>query len=127
MALYEAQSGLSSRLTATQVLCYTETRTQTGSGAGGTHGSTGQGGADHRGNGWPGISSRTRLCHNGRTVGADGRLPGIIDSPANRSQTSTADYSRWVKPEEIAAALIYLSSDEAAALNGASIPMYGRM
>jgi len=49
------------------------------------------------------------------------------DSPANRSQTPTADYSRWVKPEEIAAALIYLSSDEAAALNGASIPMYGRM
>ena len=60
-------------------------------------------------------------------VVANAILPSIIDSPANRSQTPTADYSRWVKPEEIAAALIYLSSDEAAALNGASIPMYGRM
>ncbi len=54
-------------------------------------------------------------------------LPSIIDSPANRSEMPTADYSRWVKPEEIAAALLYLASDEAAALNGASIPLYGRM
>lgn len=54
-------------------------------------------------------------------------LPSIIDNPTDRSKMPTADYSRWVKPEEVAAALIYLSSDEAAALNGASIPMYGRM
>jgi NAD(P)-dependent dehydrogenase (short-subunit alcohol dehydrogenase family) len=54
-------------------------------------------------------------------------LPSIIDDPANRAGSPNADYTRWVKPEEVAAMLLFLASEEAAALNGASIPLYGRL
>ena len=36
-----------------------------------------------------------------------------------------ADFSKWVPPEQIAHAMLYLCSDEAASINGARIPVYG--
>ncbi len=52
-------------------------------------------------------------------------LPSIIDTPDNRRQTPDADYSRWVKPEDLAALVLYLCTDEAGSINGAAIPVYG--
>lgn len=52
-------------------------------------------------------------------------LPSIIDSAANRVAMPDADYARWVKPTDIASMMLYLCSDQAAAISGASIPMYG--
>jgi NAD(P)-dependent dehydrogenase (short-subunit alcohol dehydrogenase family) len=60
-------------------------------------------------------------------VAANAILPSIIDTPQNRAQNPDADYSRWVKPESIAAMMLYLCTDEGGALNGAAIPMYGRL
>jgi NAD(P)-dependent dehydrogenase (short-subunit alcohol dehydrogenase family) len=56
---------------------------------------------------------------------ANAVVPGIIDTPANRVDMSSADFSKWVKPEAIAELIIYLASDEGAAVNGALIPAYG--
>ena len=53
-------------------------------------------------------------------------LPSIIDTPNNRQQMADADWKRWVPPEEIARLMLYLCSDEAASINGAAIPIYGR-
>jgi NAD(P)-dependent dehydrogenase (short-subunit alcohol dehydrogenase family) len=53
-------------------------------------------------------------------------LPATIDTPANRAAMPNADYSKWVTPEQIAATVRFLSSHEASAINGASIPVYGR-
>jgi len=53
-------------------------------------------------------------------------LPSVIDTPANRAASPDADYSRWVKPESIAALLAFLASDAASDINGAVIPIYGR-
>lgn len=53
-------------------------------------------------------------------------LPGTIDTEANRKNIPDADFSKWVKPAEIAATLLFLSGDGAAAINGAAIPLYGR-
>jgi NAD(P)-dependent dehydrogenase (short-subunit alcohol dehydrogenase family) len=53
-------------------------------------------------------------------------LPSTIDTPANRSAMPNADPGRWVTPEQIAATVRFLCSDEASALNGASIPLHGR-
>ena len=54
-------------------------------------------------------------------------LPSVIDTPANRAADPTADFSRWVSPESIARLLLWLASDAAADVNGAVIPIYGRV
>jgi NAD(P)-dependent dehydrogenase (short-subunit alcohol dehydrogenase family) len=51
-------------------------------------------------------------------------LPSIIDTPANRKMMSSADTSKWVPPEHIAATMRFLCSDEAASINGARMPIY---
>ncbi len=53
-------------------------------------------------------------------------LPSVIDTPANRRAMPKADHSKWVKPESIARLIAWLASGEAADVNGAAIPIYGR-
>ena len=53
-------------------------------------------------------------------------LPSVIDTPPNREAQPNADYSKWVKPEEIAKVVRFLVSDESAPLSGAAVPVYGR-
>jgi NAD(P)-dependent dehydrogenase (short-subunit alcohol dehydrogenase family) len=53
-------------------------------------------------------------------------LPSIVDTPANRSGMPDADFSRWPKAEEIARVLLFLASEDAGLISGASIPVYGR-
>jgi NAD(P)-dependent dehydrogenase (short-subunit alcohol dehydrogenase family) len=60
-------------------------------------------------------------------VAANSILPSIIDTPQNRTQMPDADHSRWVKPEEIASLVLFLLSDEAGCMNGAAIPVYGKV
>jgi len=54
-------------------------------------------------------------------------LPSVIDTPANRAAMPDSDFSKWVTPESIAKLLLWLVSDEAGDVNGAAIPIYGRM
>jgi NAD(P)-dependent dehydrogenase (short-subunit alcohol dehydrogenase family) len=60
-------------------------------------------------------------------ISANTILPSIIDTPNNRKQMPDADFSRWVKPEEIGKMILFLCSEEGGSLNGASIPMYARV
>ena len=53
-------------------------------------------------------------------------LPSVIDTPANRTATPDADFSKWVQPAEIARVIRFLVSDDAAVTSGAAIPVYGR-
>ena len=52
--------------------------------------------------------------------------PSTIDTPANRAAMPDVDPSAWVKPEQIAATILFLASDAAAATSGAVIPIYAR-
>ena len=54
-------------------------------------------------------------------------LPSVIDTPANRAADPGADFSRWVRPESIARLLLWLASEAAADVNGAVVPIYGRV
>ena len=62
---------------------------------------------------------------HGTGVRANTVLPSIIDTEANRKAMPGADFSKWPRPEEIAAVILFLSSDEAKLIHGASVPVYG--
>ena len=53
-------------------------------------------------------------------------LPRIIDTPENRAAMPKADPARWATADEVAALLVFLSSDEASGITGAAIPVVAR-
>jgi len=53
-------------------------------------------------------------------------MPSTIDTPDNRQSRPDADFSKWVKPEEIAEVILFLVSENSKAISGASIPVYGK-
>jgi len=53
-------------------------------------------------------------------------LPGTIDTPQNRQAMPKADYNRWIKPEALADAILFLASDSARDIHGAALPVFGR-
>jgi NAD(P)-dependent dehydrogenase (short-subunit alcohol dehydrogenase family) len=53
-------------------------------------------------------------------------LPSTIDTPDNRRNLPEADFSKWVKPEQIAKVLLFLVSEDSSTISGASIPVYGK-
>jgi NAD(P)-dependent dehydrogenase (short-subunit alcohol dehydrogenase family) len=61
----------------------------------------------------------------GTGVRANSILPSIIDTPANRKAMPKADFAKWPKPEEIARVILFLCSDDAKLIQGASVPVYG--
>ncbi len=52
-------------------------------------------------------------------------LPTIIDTPDNRAAMPGADPARWVSPQDLANAILFLSSDAARAVHGAALPVSG--
>jgi NAD(P)-dependent dehydrogenase (short-subunit alcohol dehydrogenase family) len=52
-------------------------------------------------------------------------LPSIIDTEENRKAMPQANFTKWVKPAEIAKVILFLASEDSRAINGAAIPVYG--
>jgi NAD(P)-dependent dehydrogenase (short-subunit alcohol dehydrogenase family) len=61
----------------------------------------------------------------GSGVRVNSILPSIIDTEVNRKAMPGADFSKWPKPEDIARVILFLCSDEAKVIHGASVPVYG--
>ncbi|MDZ7269167.1 MAG: SDR family oxidoreductase [candidate division KSB1 bacterium] len=77
-------------------------------------------------------AAKAGLINLTQTLSAEGRpyritanvvVPGIIDTPANRQAMPNADFSRWVAPETVAHAILFLASEEAHAITGATLPV----
>jgi NAD(P)-dependent dehydrogenase (short-subunit alcohol dehydrogenase family) len=64
--------------------------------------------------------------YRGAGVRCNAILPSVIDTPANREAQPDADYSKWVKPEEIARVVCFLVSGKSGVTSGAAVPVYGR-
>jgi NAD(P)-dependent dehydrogenase (short-subunit alcohol dehydrogenase family) len=64
------------------------------------------------------------LKASGVTVNAV--LPSILDTAVNRADMPDADFSAWVKLEDLAAVILFLASEEARAVTGALVPVTGR-
>ena len=58
-------------------------------------------------------------------ITANAVLPGTMDTPANRAAMPTADFSKWVPTRRVAEVILFLTTDAAADINGAAIPVYG--
>nr|MEA2797447.1 hypothetical protein [Phenylobacterium sp.] len=54
-------------------------------------------------------------------------LPSILDTPTNRADMPKADFASWVAPEDLAAVMLFLASEEARAVTGALVPVTGRV
>jgi NAD(P)-dependent dehydrogenase (short-subunit alcohol dehydrogenase family) len=52
-------------------------------------------------------------------------IPSTIDTPSNRANQPSADTSKWVHPDDLAAVILFLASDAARAIHGAEIPVFG--
>ena len=61
----------------------------------------------------------------GTNVRVNSVLPSIIDTEANRRAMPDANFAQWPKPEDIARVILFLCSDDAQLIRGASVPVYG--
>lgn len=61
----------------------------------------------------------------GTGVTCNAIAPSIIRTAANEASMPNADRSRWVTPEEIAALILFLASEEARSISGNVIKVYG--
>ncbi|MFP5229726.1 MAG: SDR family NAD(P)-dependent oxidoreductase [Acidobacteriota bacterium] len=61
----------------------------------------------------------------GKGVRVNSVIPSIIDTGANRQAMPGADFAKWPKPEDIAKIILFLCSDDARLIHGASVPVYG--
>jgi NAD(P)-dependent dehydrogenase (short-subunit alcohol dehydrogenase family) len=59
----------------------------------------------------------------GKNININAVLPSTIDSPANRQAMPQANFSEWVKPDDLAKVILFLASDAANEINGALIPV----
>ena len=63
------------------------------------------------------------LKHAGINVNAI--IPGTLDTLSNRELMPDANHDRWVSVESLAKVILFLVSDDASAIHGALIPVYG--
>lgn len=69
------------------------------------------------------VAARAAMELTGSGVTVNGILPATVDTPANRRSMPDTDPSKWVRPESLAQALIFLASDEADQISGAVMPV----
>ena len=63
----------------------------------------------------------------GSNINVNCIMPSMIDTLANRKAMPNADFTKWVKPENLANVILFLSSEDAKAITGAAIPTFGIM
>lgn len=60
---------------------------------------------------------------SGDDVTVNAVLPTIIDTPTNRADMPDADFSEWVRPQDIAKVIAFFISQDARSITGASLPV----
>ena len=60
-------------------------------------------------------------------ISANVVLPGTMDTGANRKAMPGADFSKWVRTEQVANLILSLASDDLSQITGAAIPIYGQL
>lgn len=63
----------------------------------------------------------------GDEVTVNAVLPSILDTATNRADMPKANFAAWVAPQDLAAVMLFLASEQARAVTGALIPVTGRV
>jgi NAD(P)-dependent dehydrogenase (short-subunit alcohol dehydrogenase family) len=80
------------------------------------------------------VTFKSALATLVRTVALENRdagltanvvLPGTMDTPANRKAMPRADFSKWVRPGDVADIVLWLADDLASHITGTAIPVDG--
>ena len=80
------------------------------------------------------VTFKSALVSLVRTVALENRdagltanvvLPGTMNTPANRKAMPEADFSKWVKPEEVADLIFWLTDERAKNVTGTAIAIDG--
>ena len=66
------------------------------------------------------------LENKDRGITINAILPATMNTNVNREADPSADFSRWVPPENVADVVVFLSSEAASQITGAAIPVYGK-
>jgi len=53
-------------------------------------------------------------------------LPATMDTPANRASLPTADFSKWLKPEDVASLILTLAEENSGLITGTLVPIQAR-
>jgi NAD(P)-dependent dehydrogenase (short-subunit alcohol dehydrogenase family) len=61
-----------------------------------------------------------------RGITVNAVLPSVLDTPANRAAMPGADFTQWVSPVAVAEVIVFLVSNLARAISGATLPAAGR-
>lgn len=69
-------------------------------------------------------SMSAELANDGITV--NGIAPSSVDTPQNRAAMPNVDFSKWVRPEEIADAALFLAADSSRSVTGITLDVSGR-
>jgi NAD(P)-dependent dehydrogenase (short-subunit alcohol dehydrogenase family) len=59
-------------------------------------------------------------------ISANVVLPGTMDTAANRKAMAGADFSKWVRTEQVAQLILSLTLKDLSQVSGAAIPIYGQ-
>ena len=62
----------------------------------------------------------------GTGINVNAILPGTMNTQANRQAMPDARQGRWVKLEAVDDVVLFLASEQARAMHGAAVPVYGR-
>ena len=60
-------------------------------------------------------------------VNVNAVLPSLIDTPRNRADMPNANHANWVSPDNLANVICFLASDAAVEVQGALLPVSGRV
>jgi NAD(P)-dependent dehydrogenase (short-subunit alcohol dehydrogenase family) len=80
------------------------------------------------------VTSKSALVTLVRTVAAENKdagvmanvvLPGAMDTPANRKAMPGSDFSKWLKPADVADLILWLADERASQITGTAIPIDG--
>ena len=53
-------------------------------------------------------------------------LPGTMDTPANRAAMPTADFSKWLPPDDVASLILTLADENSGLISSTLVPIQGR-